>query len=313
MTRGLAAGLMERACPVCGSRDESAVYAPAAFDESLLDDYAFASRKTPEYMHYRLISCPSCDLLYASPAPTAAALAAAYRDASFASSEEGRFAARTYARLLSGLLGRLPGRAGALDVGAGDGAFLEELLALGFTRVAGVEPSQAPIASARANVKPLLRRESFSAENFEAGSFSLVTSFQTLEHVDDPLGACRDAHRLLKEGGCALFVCHNRRALSARLLGFRSPIFDIAHLQLFSPASARALLERAGFSGVEVRPIWNRYPLHYWMRLFPLPPSWKERLISWAKASGFGFWPIALPAGNLAAAGFKRGPATRSA
>jgi len=101
-----------------------------------------------------------------------------------------------------------------------------------------------------------------------------------------------------------VFVCHDRRALSARLLGFRSPIFDIEHLQLFSPSSARALLEKAGFTGVEIRPLWNRYPLHYWLRLFPLPPSWKARVVSAAKAAGFGYWPVALPAGNLAAIGF---------
>ena len=279
--------------------------ASAEIDESRLDAYAFASRKTPEYMHYRLISCPSCDLLYASPSPSAAALAAAYRDAAYGSSEEARFAANTYVELLAGVLGRLPDRAGALDIGAGDGAFLEELLALGFTDVSGVEPSEAPIAAAREDVKPLLRRGLFAAKDFSAGSFSLVTSFQTLEHVDDPLGVCRDAFSLLKEGGAAVFVCHNRRALSARILGFKSPIFDIEHLQLFSPASAWFLLERAGFTDIRVRPIWNRYPLHYWLRLLPLPPSWKEPLMAAAKASGFGHWTIALPAGNLAAIGFK--------
>ena len=310
MSTGLEAALADRACPLCGSRDESAVFAPAAIDESRLGAFAFSSRKTPEYMHYRLISCPDCDLLYASPAPAAAALSRAYREAAFDSSEEARCAARTYARLLSKILPRLPDREGALDIGAGDGAFLEELLALGFNGVAGVEPSEAPIASARADVRPLIRRGLFAASDFHEGGFRLVTSFQTLEHVDDPLGVCRGAYRLLKKNGAAFFICHDRRAWSARLLGLKSPIFDVEHLQLFSPASVRSLLERAGFSDIAVGPVLNRYPLHYWLRLLPLPPSWKERAVAWAKAAVPGSWTLALPAGNLAAIGYK-GSATK--
>jgi SAM-dependent methyltransferase len=297
-----------RTCPLCGSHDESDVFAPAEIDEARLDAFAYSSRKTPEYMHHRLISCPDCDLLYASPAPAAADLARSYREAAFDSSEEARCAARTYARLLSRILKHLPDREGALDIGAGDGTFLEELLALGFSGVAGVEPSEAPIASARADVRPLIRRGLFASKDFQEGAFRLVTSFQTLEHVDDPLGVCRDAYRLLKKDGAIFLICHDRRAWSARLLGLRSPIFDLEHLQLFSPASACALLERAGFAEVEVEAIRNRYPLHYWLRLLPLPRSWKVRVVAWAKASGPGSWPLSLPAGNLAAVGFKRLP-----
>lgn len=302
---------MNRACPLCGSSDQSRVFAPEAIDANRLGSFAFSARKTPEYMHYRLICCPDCDLLYASPAPPPGELAAAYREAAFGGSEEARFAARTYGRLLAGFVDRLPERAGALDIGAGDGAFLERLLSLGFTGVAGVEPSEAPIAAASDAARPLLKRGVFAAADFQEGAFSLVTSFQTLEHVHDPLGVCRGARRLLKEGGAIFFICHDRRAFSARLLGLKSPIFDIEHLQLFSPASARALLERAGFDEIEVRPISNRYPLHYWLRLLPLPPSWKERFVSWAKTAGFGFVPLTLPAGNLAAVGFKRPAASQ--
>jgi SAM-dependent methyltransferase len=281
------------------------VFAPAVLDAGRLDAYAFSSRKTPEYMHYRLIECRACDLLYASPAPAAAALAAEYRRAAYDSSEEARFAARTYAEVLSRLASRLPDRDGALDVGAGDGAFLAELKARGFTGVEGVEPSEAPVASAPAEIRPLIRRGVFAPGDYKAGAYSLVTSFQTLEHVDDPLALCRGAYGLLREGGALLVVCHDRRALSARLLGRKSPIFDIEHLQLFSAKSVRALLERAGFTGAVVETIRNRYPLRYWLRLLPLPPSWKRAAVALVDAVGLGAVAISLPAGNLAAVGFK--------
>jgi SAM-dependent methyltransferase len=296
--------MIARECPLCGSADRSREYAEAAYDPGRLDRFAFASRKLPEYMHYRLLLCAGCELLYASPVPELEALAEQYRAAAYDSSLEARYAARTYAGLLRRILGRLPDRAGALDIGAGDGAFLRELLALGFTDVCGAEPSAAPIAAADASVRPLLRHGPFQASDYQDRTLSLITCFQTLEHVPDPLGLCRDALGLLKPGGAMLCVVHNRRALSARLLGRRSPIFDIEHLQLFSRPSARRLLASAGFCDVHIRTVVNRYPLSYWTRLFPMPGGLKRGMIAAMNRTGIGRLSIPFPAGNMAVYGF---------
>jgi Zn ribbon nucleic-acid-binding protein len=44
--------LVFRTCPICSSKDQSKVYAEENYDLYTLDSYAFASRKTPENMHY---------------------------------------------------------------------------------------------------------------------------------------------------------------------------------------------------------------------------------------------------------------------
>ena len=297
--------MISRACPLCGSTDTGRVFAEANYQLDRLDGFSFASRKVPEYMHYRLIDCPGCDLLYANPLPRADYLARGYSEAAYDSGVEARCAGATYAELLPGIGSRLPDRIGALDIGAGDGAFLEQLLRAGFEGVVGVEPSRAPIAAARAEVRPLLREGLFSGADFLPGSLSLVTCFQTLEHLPDPRQTTREVFALLKPGGAAYFICHNRRALSARVLGRKSPIFDIEHLQLFSPGSARFLLEQAGFGEVTVAGVLNRYPLRYWLRLLPLPPAAKRRLISALDLLGWGDRLIPMPAGNIAVVGFK--------
>jgi SAM-dependent methyltransferase len=304
-----------RPCPICGSDDESRVFAEARYDLAKLDAHAFASRKLPEYMHYRLVRCPTCDLVYASPVPSAEGLARAYDEAAFDSAEEARCAARTYGRLLGPLLARLPDLGTAIDVGTGDGAFLEELAAAGFETVIGVEPSAAPIAAARPHVRPWIRHGTFREADFPAGEATLVTCFQTLEHLPDPAAFARSAWRLLKPGGAVLFVGHDYGALPNRLMGRRSPIYDIEHLQLFSRRALGEMLRRTGFTHVHVRPITNRYPLHYWLKLAPLPTALKLRLCAAAKASWPGRLPVSLPVGNLAAVGFKPGAAspTRSA
>ncbi|MCR4295582.1 MAG: class I SAM-dependent methyltransferase, partial [Elusimicrobia bacterium] len=135
--------LLARACPLCGSA-VSTPFADARAGSG--GEFEFSSRKLPDFAHHRLVTCAACGLVYADPAPAPGELERAYDAAAFDTSEEAAFAARTYARLLEDL--DLPDRDGALDVGAGDGAFLSELLARGFTRVAGVEPSRAPIAAA---------------------------------------------------------------------------------------------------------------------------------------------------------------------
>ncbi|HIJ87643.1 MAG TPA: class I SAM-dependent methyltransferase [Desulfuromonadales bacterium] len=297
--------MISRPCPLCGSSDTGAIFAEADFNIERLDSYAFASRKMPEYMHYRLIDCPTCDLLYANPLPDAGYLAEGYSEAAYDSGVEAQYAAATYGAILSAFIAHLPDRHGTLDIGAGDGAFLEQLVQSGFSQVAGVEPSRAPIATARPDIKPLIREGVFRGDDYTPNSLTLVTCFQTLEHLHDPMAMAREVYRLIKPGGAAFFICHNRRALSARLLGKKSPIFDIEHLQLFSPQSARYLLEQTGFTSVTLMPVVNRYPLRYWLRLLPLPVMLKRSLITVLDRMGAGGVSFSIPCGNLAVVGFK--------
>jgi SAM-dependent methyltransferase len=303
--------LAPRACPICGSHADSLLFSEANVNLEGLDGFAFASRKLPEYTHWRLAECHRCDLLYVDPAPRLEELASLYRGADFDSREEAGLASRTYGQFLPRIVNRLPDRVGAADVGTGDGAFLKELLAAGFTDVVGIEPSSAPIEAAEASVRPLIRHDIFRPHSFPAGSLSLITCFQTIEHLADPLTFCRDAHRALKPGGAVFLIGHNRRALSAKILGRKSPIFDIAHMQLFSHASARYLLKAAGFVDVEVRTVYNRYPVRYWAQLFPFPKAMKTRLLGLLKTSPLGRPVVPLPAGNIAVIAHRLRDSTR--
>jgi len=296
--------MVARVCPICGS-SEGKVFAGENFDPQKWNAFAFASRKLPEYMHYRLVECAKCDLVYANPGPDGVTLEAAYREAAYDSSEEAYCAARTYAGILSSFQAKLPRNRAALDIGAGDGAFVEQLLAAGFSEPAGIEPSTAPIESAKPDIRPRLRQGLFDPGDFPAKSFSLITCFQTVEHLADPGLVFSQIYGLLEEGGAIFVVCHNRRALSARILGLKSPIYDIEHLQLFSPQSIRCGLESSGFTEVSVEKVRNRYPLRYWSRLLPFPARMKGPLLKFLGRSRLGSVELSLPAGNIAAVGFK--------
>jgi SAM-dependent methyltransferase len=297
---------LERYCPLCGPNNKSRIFADSNIDLQKLDAFAFASRKLPEYMHARLLLCEGCGILYGDPILSPDTLADAYRDADFDTNEEAHYASQTYGSRVERILSRLPDRHGALDIGTGDGAFLQTLLGLGFKGVTGIEPSEAPIRSSAPEIRPLIRKGIFEPDDLPASSFSLVTCFQTMEHVPDPLDLARGAYKLLKPGGAFAIVVHNRRAVSAHILGMKSPIFDLEHLQLFCPLTAKKLLGLAGFVDVTVSTFWNRYPLRYWARLLPMKEQHKRSLLGLLRDSRIGNIPVALPAGNIICMGFSR-------
>jgi SAM-dependent methyltransferase len=296
---------VQRSCPLCGPGSPSHVLAESNIDPAKLDQFAFASRKLPEYMHPRLMECESCRIVYGDPVLSLESIAAGYQEAAFDSGNEANYASLTYQRLIDNIKTQMPDCDSALDIGTGDGVFLERLLESGFQRVRGIEPSAAPVAAAKPHIRELIQVGLFDPADYQPGSFTLITCFQVMEHVWDPLALCQGALSLLKPGGALVAVVHNRHALSAKVLGRKSPIFDIEHLQLFSARSGRRLLELAGFIGVDAQPIWNHYPLHYWMKLFPFPAAIKKPLLAFATAAPPFRIPLSLPAGNLVISGFR--------
>jgi len=219
---------------------------------------------------------------------------------------ESHYAARNHGLLLRSVLSLLPDRGRALDIGAGDGAFLDELRALGFAEIEGIEPSSGPLRDASPENRGVIHQGFFSDLNLATGAYSLVTCFQTIEHVEDAKALADGVMRLLKPGGLFLVVCHNFRALSARLLKHRSPIFDIEHLQLFSPVSLLNFFHQAGYQDIVIAPFTNRYPIEYWLKLAPTPKV-ASRIIERA-VSFFRLAKICVPlrAGNLYAYGVSK-------
>jgi len=295
-----------RDCPVCGAGADAAVlYLEASLDAARLTDASFASRKAPEFMSYRLLRCTVCAAVYAVAAPSAALLAGAYSNATYDSSDEALLAADTYATALKPTIASLPRRDRVLEIGTGTGALLERLLAADFAEAVGIEPSRAAIAAAPPAVRGFIREGVFTEADFAPASFDLICCFQTLEHVSDPRALAKSCARLLRPGGALAFVTHDYTALLNRLLGRRSPIIDIEHLQLFCPASLDWLLRDAGLAPEATRALMNRYPLRYWLRLAPLPDSLKYMAARLLRLLHLDRVELETNVGNLLAIGRK--------
>lgn len=134
-----------------------------------------------------------------------------------------------------------------LDVGCATGFTLDEARAAGFT-VLGVELSAwaRGVASARfgLNVVPTLDE----ARRALPHGTEVVSLFQVLEHLRDPLAALRDARACLRPNGLLLIETWDRSSLIARLLGrYWHQITPPSVLWLLDRESLTLALERAGF------------------------------------------------------------------
>lgn len=295
-----------RACPVCGAgADQSEPFLSDSRDERLLNSSSFASRKVPEFMSHAMVRCRACDLAYVDRPPSVEELAASYHTADYDSAEEAEDAADAYARAIEPVLAKLRARGAALEIGTGTGAFLDRLNEAGFGGLVGIEPSTAAIAAAPPHRRPWIREGIFEGADFPPESFDLICCFMTLEHVQDPGALVAAAHRLLRPGGVFVGVTHNRRAWLNRLLGRRSPIVDVEHMQLFSPASASRLLTGNGYVDVGGSSFSNRYRPSYWLRLAPMKRSVKDRLTRSLRGSWADKRRVALNVGNFMSWGFK--------
>ncbi len=290
---------VSRACPVCGHpADGCASFLEEHIDTARITGASYASRKAPEFMNLKLVTCPDCTTVFAPAPPISGSIIEAYHQADYDSSIEARQAADTYAKALGPHLAGVA-RGAALEVGTGSGAFLRDLSAMGFAEIVGIEPSAKAIAAAEPGVRPWIREGIFREGDFPTGRFDLVCCFMTLEHVPDPGLLVRAFFDVLAPGGKIALVVHDRTGTLNRLLGKRSPIIDIEHLQLFSPPSMQYLLQKTGFSDIGIAPYANKYRLAYWMRLLPLPARLKNGTIRFAEAIGLGNSPVTLNVGNL--------------
>lgn len=298
--------LINRSCPVCKASSENAtLFLEERIDQVGLTGFSYASRKEPEYMCHRLLRCETCGLIFACSPPEQSELASEYHKAEYDSAVEANDAADSYIKAILPILTKLKTKKSALEIGAGTGIFLELLNNEGFTELVGVEPSSAAIKAAPQHRRKWLRMEIFDKCSFKPVSFDLICCFMTLEHVRDPMETALSAFQLLKPGGVFITITHDYESTVNRLMGKKSPIIDIEHMQLFSDKSISELFRRSGFRDISSAPFTNSYELNYWVRLAPFPKLIKRSLKWIITKIGISRFKCGINVGNTITAGFR--------
>jgi 2-polyprenyl-3-methyl-5-hydroxy-6-metoxy-1,4-benzoquinol methylase len=153
-------------------------------------------------------------------------------------------------RRIEGLLGRSKNGIHLLDVGCSSGAFLSAAASLG-VRVEGVEPAARPAETAikmGLNVHHGLLQDLALPEN----AFDVITLFEVIEHLKDPLTLLRACLHVLRPEGLLVIRTGNTDSWTAQVLRARWEYFHLkrhgGHICFYSPASIKSLAERTGFA-----------------------------------------------------------------
>ncbi len=147
-------------------------------------------------------------------------------------------------------LGKKRGEIRLLDVGCSNGAFISVVQTLGM-HAEGVEPAAAPAQAAMES--GLKVHQGFLQDiHLPDASFDVVTLFEVLEHLKDPLGLLRECHRILRARGLVVIRTGNTESWTAHHMKSRWEYFSISahggHISFFNPVSMGKLAERSGFS-----------------------------------------------------------------
>lgn len=267
---------------LCKSEDDRVLY-PQRIDWSTFSAYEFSARRKRSKQHYRIVRCNVCGLVRSDPVLSDKDLKVLYQESLFLSPQESRCAAKTYASLVTPYFGMLPHpeQIRLLEIGCGNGAFLEEMQRCVLRTVMGVEPSVHAVQQASAAVKPAIMNEAFHRGLFPPETFDVVCAFHILDHLSEPGEFIKECFRILSKKGIVLLVCHHVDAFVNKVFGEQSPVFDIEHIFLFNPATLHNLMEPYGFMTREEGKVTNTYPLSYWFRYAPMVGRLVEHFPLW--------------------------------
>ena len=146
----------------------------------------------------------------------------------------------------------------ALDVGCGTGEFLLALRDRGWSVLGQEVNANAAGIAIEAGLD--VRTCSLDRCGFEAESFDLVTLWDVVEHLPDPVSTLREIRRILRPGGLLVLSTPDLKSLDSRLFaGWWHGLEIPRHLVLFGPETMRQALQRAGFEKVERKYISGSY------------------------------------------------------
>lgn len=140
-----------------------------------------------------------------------------------------------------------------LDVGFGDGSFLENARSIGWD-VVGVDPDIETVKNARERGLDVYHG-SLEALDSMSNYFDVITMCHVIEHLYDPMASLRACYRLLKPNGYIWLETPNINSLGySRFQENWRGLEPPRHLVLFNSESLRKALFDVGFSGVKYLP-----------------------------------------------------------
>jgi 2-polyprenyl-3-methyl-5-hydroxy-6-metoxy-1,4-benzoquinol methylase len=228
--------------------------------------------KAPDRFHgrrefYTLVRCPACTLVWLSHPPKPERMGEHYTDDYHRLiSGAGETASHRWKHRKAALIQYKQGGS-LLDLGCSAGSFLKSMKGNGW-QLHGIEMSAACARTAQeASGAEVFAGDILDAP-FPPESFDLITCFDVLEHLYEPLPVMAKVMEWLKPGGIFYVLVPNIESAELRLFGSYWAGLELPrHLFHYSPASLRQLAKLVGLEEVSLVTRRNAAPgisLRYW-------------------------------------------------
>lgn len=201
------------------------------------------------YEHAHLCRCRECGFVFAGRLPSLDEIRRHY-DGYGLRDPRSEVTARRYEELLDSFEPyRRTNR--ILDVGCGEGHFLEVAAGRGW-EVHGTESTEGALGRNRARGIAMTLAP-VRPGDLPSGAFDVVTAFEVVEHLADPVAEAAVMADVLRGGGLLYVTTPNFNAASRRALGPRWNVIEYPeHLCYFTASTLTAWLRSAGFIRVSL-------------------------------------------------------------
>jgi 2-polyprenyl-3-methyl-5-hydroxy-6-metoxy-1,4-benzoquinol methylase len=238
-------------CPVCGSSDIHPLL--TAKDHSVSGE------------EFVIWQCQSCTLRFTQDVPDESSIGPYYQSQDYISHSNTSkgLLNKLYQAVRKFTLGQKSGlvisrttnHGRILDIGAGIGAFLNEMKGKGWD-IEGIEPDYGARQQAK-NLFAIDLKPTPELQHIPHNSFDAITLWHVLEHVESLQDYVALLKQLLKKNGKIFIAVPNYSSLDAHLYGNRWAAYDVPrHLYHFTPRSIEVLVQKHGMKIIARKPMW---------------------------------------------------------
>ena len=168
-----------------------------------------------------------------------------------------------------------PRKGKLLDVGAATGFFVQLAIERGW-KASGIEISDYAAKVARQKGLDVMTG-TLESVDFDTSSFGVVTLWDVIEHLSDPVSHLKLIYNILEVGGLVAINTPDSASFAARIFGKRWHLLvPPEHLFYFNYRSLLALLRNSGFEVVHISKIGKKFTLQY---IFKTLARWQNFFI----------------------------------